>query len=156
DLVLRVPRVEDDGEDRLERLAPEGPLRPLSRTNQEEVLDELLRQRRAALQAALAHVGDGGADKPPDRDARGPGEVAVPRHEHGVLEALRQVLQPHERAVLELVSEDRPEPLRLDDERGQLAARGVADGNDLPPSELDLRREALEVLAGIPEVAGED
>ena len=83
-------------------------------------------------------------------------EVAVLRDEDGVLEHLRQVFQAHERAVLELLGEDRAQALGLDDEGRQGLTRRIEYRGYLSPRKLDPCRGAAEVFARIAEVPRED
>ncbi len=135
DLVLRVAGVEDHGHDRLDRLAPQRPLR-----REIEVLDELLRQRRAALRRRRPSSFETTAPRlPADRDAGVPVEVPVLGHEDRRRSACCGASERRTSgAVLELLAEDRAEPLRLEDERGQAFA--VERRDRLDGAAADIRR----------------
>src|SRR5438876_689219 len=156
DLVLGVAGVQDHRQDRFDRLAPERALWGRVLWSQVEVLDELLRERGAALPGASLHVRDHGADAAADRDAGVPVEVAVFGHQDGVGQRARHLRQAHERAVLELIPEDRSQPLRFDGQRRNGRPGGVADRPDAPPREVHAHRVAAEEPPRIPEVARED
>ena len=150
DLIFRVPRVEHDGHRGLDRLAAQRALR-----SQIDVLDELLRERRAALHGAAAHGRQNRTERPLDRNSRMPVEVAVLRHENGVRQRLRDFFQTDQGPIFELFAEDRAEPLRLDDEGGKRVAVLVDDRAHDVPGEGDPRPVPAKLPPRIEEVARE-
>ena len=137
DLVLAVLPLDDEREEGLDRLPAQRPL-----LGEEQVLDELLGERRGAARRAHPH---GALDeRPGEPSEREPGvrvEVAVLDREDGVLDDPRHPLEPDERPVLHLLVEDGADDLRLEDGPGKLGpVLGAADGRDATRLELDPER----------------
>jgi hypothetical protein len=153
DLVLLVAALDEERHDGLLHLAAKGPF-----LAEEEVLDELLRERRAALDdAAAAHVGRGGAQDADRIDAVVVEEAAILDDEDRARQQRRQRVEVHLAPRLPRRVEEAAHDLRLELQREQLLARlDVVHGGERRAVDIEVYRMLAGRLARIGDVVQDD